>query len=175
MTLIDNLIHEAFLEVLDTANNLVVTVIELPGPADKVGGSTGMKSLKMQRDQVMKSSTHWVEIDLLREGIPLLLPARTPEHDYLVHVSSAHRRPQGLVWPIRLSQRLPVIPIPLLAGDGDAPLDLQAVLDTAYDHAGYDNEIDYTKEPIPPLKPEWAEWSDRWLREKGFRGSNDAG
>jgi hypothetical protein len=49
----------------------------------------------------------------------------------LVHVSPTHRRPLGLVWPIRLSQRLPVIPIPLRAGDDDAPLDLQAVLDTA--------------------------------------------
>jgi hypothetical protein len=77
----------------------------------------------------------------------------------------------GLVWPIRLPQRLPLIPVPLLPGDKDAPLDLQAVLDTAYDHAGYSTDIDYTKEPVPPLTPSWAEWSDRRLREKGLRAA----
>ena len=32
-------------------------------------------------------------------------------------------------------------------------LDLQAVLDTAYDRAGYDLEIDYSADPVPPLEP----------------------
>jgi Protein of unknown function (DUF4058) len=123
----------------------------------------------------MRSPRHWVEIDLLRHGVSLSLRKRIRPHDYLVHVSPTYRRPQGLVWPIRLSQRLPVIPIPLRAGDDDASLDLQSVLDTAYDHAGYDTDIDYTKEPVPSLKPPWAEWSDRWLREKGLRHSQSPG
>jgi Protein of unknown function (DUF4058) len=112
---------------------------------------------------------------LLREGVSLVRRAAIPEHEYFVHVSPEKRRPQGLVWTIRLSQRLPVIPVPLRTGDDDAPLDLQAVLDTAYDHAGYHRVIDYTKEPVPPLKPEWRESSDRWLREKGLRPSESAG
>jgi hypothetical protein len=123
----------------------------------------------------MTSRVHWVEIDLLREGVSLMLPGKVPEHEYLVTVSTFERRPDGIVWPIRLSQRLPVIPIPLRAGDDDAALDLQAVLNTAYDHAGYDTDIDYTKEPNPPLGPPWAEWSDRWLREKGLRTSDATG
>ncbi len=74
-----------------------------------------------------------------------------------------------MLWPIRLSQRLPVIQIPLRPKDGDTPLDLQAVLDTAYDRAGYARGIDYKKEPVPPLSKEWKEWADRLLREKGLR------
>jgi hypothetical protein len=43
------------------------------------------------------------------------------------------------------------------------------VLDTAYDRAGYDLSVDYTREPVPPLTGEWAAWSDRLLRAKGLR------
>ncbi|MCX7423579.1 MAG: DUF4058 family protein [Planctomycetia bacterium] len=37
------------------------------------------------------------------------------------------------VWPIRLRDGLPSIPVPLRAPDPDARLDLQAVLHTIYD------------------------------------------
>ena len=175
VTLIDDQIHEAYLEVLDISNDQVVTVIEMLSPANKVPGAKGLESLAKKRSQILRSSTHWVEIDLLREGVSPIPPAAIPQHEYFVHVSPTNRRPEGLVWPILLSQRLPVIPIPLRSGDDDAPLDLQAVLNTAYDHAGYDTDIDYTKAPVPPLSPQWAEWSDRWLREKGLRRSESAG
>jgi hypothetical protein len=74
VTLIDELIHETYLEVLDTSNDQVVTVIELLSPANTVAGAKGQS-------------------------------------------------------------------------------------------------IDYTREPVPPLKPEWALWSDRLLREKRLRRS----
>lgn len=173
-TLVDEKIREAYIEVVDPERNKVVTVIEILSPDNKVARSHGLKSFGTKRSQVMRSPSHWVEIDLLRRGVSLPLRKRIRAHEYLVHVSPTHRRPQGLVWPIRLSQRLPVIPIPLRTGDDDALLDLQAVLNTAYDHAGYDADIDYTKEPVPPLCPQWAEWSDRWLREKGLRASESA-
>ncbi len=168
-TLIDEKIREAYINVVDAQRNKVVTVIEILSPDNKVPRSQGLKSFRMKRIEIMRSASHWVEIDLLRRGISLPVRKRIRPHDYLVHVSPTHRRPLGLVWPIRLSQRLPVIPIPLRAGDDDAPLDLQAVLDTAYDHAGYETDIDYTGEPVPPLGPHWNEWSERWLREKGLR------
>ncbi len=65
--------------------------------------------------------------------------------------------------------RLPVIPIPLKPEDPDTGLDLQTVLDAAYDRAGYDLEIDYRKEPEPPLDAELAAWADQVLRAKGLR------
>ncbi len=150
-------------------------ISEILSPDNKVARSQGLKSFRMKRLQVMRSPSHWVEIDLLRRGVSLPLRKRIRPHHYLVHVSPTQRRPQGLVWPIRLSQRLPVIPVPLRSGDDDAPLDLQAVLDAAYDRAGYDTDIDYTKPPVPPLRPRWTAWSDRLLREKGLRPSSDAG
>jgi hypothetical protein len=62
-----------------------------------------------------------------------------------------------------------MISIPLQPGDDDSQLDLQAVLDSAYDRARYERMIDYTKEPDPPLSKEWREWADRMLHEKGLR------
>ena len=123
----------------------------------------------MKRIEVMRSASHWVEIDLLRRGVSLALRKRIRPHDYFVHVSPTHRRPLGLVWPIRLSQRSQLFRIPLRAGDDDAPLDLQAVLDTAYDHAGYERTSITRKSQSHLSSPQWSEWSDRWLREKGLR------
>ena len=69
------------------------------------------------------------------------------------------------VWPIRLPQRLPVVPIPLRTGDPDAKLDLQQALSSVYDRSSYDLTIDYGSKPIPPLPRESARWADRLLRE----------
>jgi hypothetical protein len=175
VTLIDDQIHEGYLKVIDSSDRSVITVIELLSPANKVVGACGLESYRANRDRIMRSSTHWVEIDLLRQGYSLMPREKIPDHEYLVLVSPSHRRPDGSFWPIRLSQRLPVIPIPLRGNDETAPLDLQAVFDTAYDRAGYDLGIDYTKEPVPPLNREWAVWADRLLREKGLRPPKASG
>lgn len=117
----------------------------------------------------MMSSSHLVEIDLLREGDRLHTRELLPSAEYFVHVSRKTRRPKGSVWPIRLPQRLPVIGIPLKEGDADAELDLQQVLVTAFDRAAYDLQIDYRSEPKPALAPEFAEWANALLVSKGLR------
>jgi hypothetical protein len=97
------------------------------------------------------------------------VPKKAGPQEYLVHVSKKGLRRRGLLYPIRLRPRLPVIPIPLKPDDPDVRLDLQAVLDEAYDRAAYDMEIDYRKEPRPPLDGELAAWADQLLRSKGLR------
>jgi Protein of unknown function (DUF4058) len=168
-TLLDEEIRENYLEVIDDFNRQVVTVIEVLSPSNKVPGASGRKSFDEKRSEILQSSSHWVEIDLLREGVSLALRKRIPPHDYFVLVSPVSRRPESLVWAIGLSQRLPVVSIPLLPEHEQAPLDLQEVIGTAYDHAGYDSEIDYTAEPTPPLDHKWTEWAHRLLQEKGLR------
>jgi hypothetical protein len=110
-----------------------------------------------------------VEIDLLRAGQQLAAKEMFPPCDYVVHVSRVETRPQAKIWPIRLRQRLPIIDLPLRGPDPDAPLDLQVVLQTAYDRAAYDMEVDYRKEPAPPLPPEHIDWAEELLRSKGLR------
>ncbi len=169
-TLIEDEIHEARLEVIDSQQHTVVTVIELLSPTNKIAGSRGRASYEQKRREVMTSTSHFVEIDLLRAGDHLHARELLPRGDYFVHVSRKDRRPKGYVWPIRLPQRLPVIAIPLKEGDSDVELDLQIVLATAYDRAAYDLEIDYRSEPIPPLGAEYSEWANRLLISHGLRG-----
>lgn len=163
-------VHEAFLSIIDAQARRVVTIIEVLSPANKLADSPGLESFERKRREVMISTSHWVEIDLLRGGRSL--PARDRlmrPCDYLVHVSPALSRPQGRLWPIALDRRLPVVGVPLKAEDADCPLDLQAVLNTVYERAGYDLELDYTREPVPPLDAAWSSWADRLLKERGLR------
>ena len=168
-TMVDDEVHEHRLEIIDVAERRVVTVVEVVSPSNKTSGSAGRSSFEKKRREVLRSPAHWVEIDLLRAGVGLTKRLPRWPCEYLVHVSPADERPNGLIWPIRLSQRLPVIPIPLLPADLDVPLDLQAVLTTVYDRAGYDVSIDYASDPAPPLPPEWAAWAVGLLKEKGLR------
>jgi hypothetical protein len=69
-----------------------------------------------------------------------------------------------------MEERLPSIGIPLLPGDGDVPLDLQAAFDRAYDAGPYGREIDYMKDRVRPrLRPEQAEWATRLIKGKATK------
>lgn len=161
-------IHEARLEIIDRERRQVVTVIEVVSPTNKVRGARGRDSYLQKRAEVFNSPSHMVEIDLLRDGDPLPFQPPPPPHDYLIHVSIRESRPQGRAWPIRLQQRLPVVEIPLRPEDPPARLDLQQVLTTVYDRAGYDLSLNYRAEPNPPLVGANAEWARNLLREKGL-------
>jgi hypothetical protein len=62
-----------------------------------------------------------------------------------------------------------VLPVPLLAPDPDAGLDLGAATQAIYDEAAYDLSIDYRQPPDPPLAGDDAAWADALLREQGLR------
>ncbi len=162
-------VHEAFVSIVDRESHEIITVIELLSPANKVPKSPGRESFEQKRREVMYSPCHWVEIDLLRGKRMVRVPKKVGAHQYLVHISRKGMRPRGQLWGIRLSRRLPVIPIPLKSGDPDARLDLQAALDMTYDRACYDMALDYRKEPRPPLDENLAAWADQLLRSKGLR------
>ncbi len=49
-------------------------------------------------------------------------------------------------------------------------VDLQALLNTVYDRAGYDFTLDYTAELVPPLSETDAVWADALLEERGLKG-----
>ena len=169
-TLLDEEIREIRLEILDVASRRVVAVVEVVSPANKIEGARGRKSYSDKRVEIMNSPCHLVEIELLRKGKSLLPATAWDKGDYFVIASRAGKdRPDGKVWPIRLHQRLPTIEIPLTPDVPDVALDLQDVVDVAYDRAGYDLTIDYRAEPTPPLRPQQQEWADKLLKSKGLR------
>jgi Protein of unknown function (DUF4058) len=168
-TLLDDEIHEPFLAVIDRDDRHVVTVIEVLSPTNKVAGSRGRTSFREKRAEILSSPSHWVEIDLLRTGTPSVPRQMLSRGDYFVSLSRAGERRHTFVWPMSLTERLHGVRIPLQDKDPDVSLDLQAVLDSAYDRAGYNRIIDYGQSPRVPLSPEHAAWADQLLRDKGLR------
>ena len=71
------------------------------------------------------------------------------------------------IWPIRVRDALPVIPVPLAGGEPDVPLELQHVVNAVYDAASYGRRIDYTAPfPPPPLREEDLEWARERLTQR---------
>jgi hypothetical protein len=143
--------REPFIEICapgDGAERLV-TAIELLSPSNKTPGERGRELYLRKQREVLDSSTHLVEIDLLRGGVhttavPLdALVALICRFDYHVSVHRSDRFEDFLVYPVRMDERLPEIVIPLLAGDADVAVDLQAVFDRAYDTGPYLRRIRY--------------------------------
>lgn len=148
--------RQSFLEIRDRAGRKLVTAVEL-SPSNKRSGSDRQQYLH-KRKQYAESGVHLVEIDLLRGG-PRMPLVPLPPCEYYVVVCRAEKRPNEGIWPVRLHEPLPTIPIPLHAGDADATLDLQALLHRVYDAAGYRHYI-YDSPPDPPLPKEDAAWAE---------------
>jgi hypothetical protein len=70
-----------------------------------------------------------------------------------------HERPVCGVRPIGVRQPLPKLPIPLLRPDPPVELDIGSALQTTYERARYDLQIDYQAPCDPPLAPADAEWA----------------
>jgi hypothetical protein len=145
-----------FLEVRDRLGRELITVLELLSPANKRAGAD-REQYVAKRAQSLQSAAHFVEIDLLRGGRPTPVENR-PKCDYSVLVSRAEARPWAGFWPIRLRQRLPIIPVPLLPTDPDARIDLQEICNQVYDAAGYEDFI-YAGRPEPRLAAKDTAWA----------------
>ena len=165
-TLVDDEIHEARLVIHDARSREVVTIIEVLSPTNKIAGSRGRANYEAKRSDVLQSKTNLIEIDFLFSGVPFFPRDLLPPLDYAVHVSKFGQRPKGIVWPILLKQRLPKIQIPLRPNDSEVEIDLGQILNTAYDRAGYDMIVDYTRPPFVPLDDANAIWASEWLKRR---------
>jgi hypothetical protein len=143
------------LEVIDRRGDRVVTVLELLSPSNKYAG-VDRDQYVTKRYELLKAGVNFVEIDLLRGG-PRTLP-NLPPCDYYALVARVAEWPRAGVWPVRLRDRLPVIPIPLRSGDAEPQLDLQVALHALYDEAVYEPYL-YERAPEPALSPEDAAWA----------------
>ncbi|HEX5273304.1 MAG TPA: DUF4058 family protein [Gemmataceae bacterium] len=150
----------SFLEIRDRDGWELVTVIELLSPSNKYAGPDREQYLA-KRGELLGSAVHFVEIDLLRGG-PRMPMADLPPCDYCVLVSRVETRPEAGVWPIRLRDALPPVPIPLRSPHAHARLDLQTVLHRVYDGARYEDYI-YLGQPHPQLNAEGAAWARQFL------------
>ena len=161
-------VKESYLEIREVATSYVVTAVEILSPKNKRAGE-GRKAYERKRKQVLTTTTHLVEIDLLRGGKPMLFLGEVPPSDYRIVVSRGDRRPLAQLYGFSVRQVIPSFPLPLQSEDTEPLVDLQALLSGVYERARYNLAIDYSQEPVPPLKKEDAVWADALLREKGLR------
>lgn len=160
--------REAYLEVREIATQKVITVIELLSPKNKRPGE-GREAYLNKRQKILSSSTHLVEIDLLRAGEAMPVFGNDFTANYRILVSRGNCRPEADLYLFNLPNPIPTFPLPLQSGDTEPIVDLQNLLGGVYDRSGYDYIIDNTKEPFPTLSESDATWIDSWLREKSLR------
>lgn len=161
-TLMPEAIPHVTVEIRDTAHRQLVTAIEILSPYNKRG--EGLEEYLTKQGKILLSSAHLLEIDLLRSGQRVPMRQALPSAPYFVFLSRAWRRPLTDVWPVRLDQPLPPIPVPLLAGDDDVTLDLAQAFSSVYESCGYDLDVDYTRPPEVPLTAEEAALAAEWIR-----------
>jgi hypothetical protein len=158
---------ETFVEIYrgPRSERRLVTSIELLSLTNKTPGEHGRDLYLRKQREILDSKVHLVEIDLLRDGehttaVPLgRLREAADEFEYHVSIHHFDNMEDYFVYPIRLTEALPEIAIPLLPGDPAVTLDLQAVLNRTYDAGPYRREIDYRQDaPLPPLGPAWQSW-----------------
>jgi len=143
-------------EIRDTANNRLITSIEILSPVNK--REPGLTAYRQKQKRLYEANVHLLEIDLLRRGKRPFAQPPLPDVPYCIALTRA-RAKQVEIWAIALSSRLPIIPIPLEAPDPDAPLDLQAALTSVYEEAAYDLSLDYSQTPPPPaFSPAETDW-----------------
>ncbi|MBI3469140.1 MAG: DUF4058 family protein [Planctomycetes bacterium] len=154
----------------------LVTTIEVLSHSNKMPGEHGRDLYLRKQCEVLGSKVHLVEIDLLRAGehttaVPRdRLLAETGPFDYHVCVHRFDNLEDYFVYPIQLDQPLTDIVIPLLPGDPDVTLNVQAAFNRTYDTGPYRREIRYDEDqPVPPLKPDRASWAEQVLAHRAPR------
>lgn len=153
----------ATVEIRDTAQNQLVTSIEILSPINKREPGRAKYRDKVRR--LYDANVNIIEIDLLRRGQRSFTYPRTPTSAYRISLTRAKAKSVD-IWSIQLADPLPVIKVPLRAPDADVLLDLENAFTSIYDKAAYDLTIDYTTTPPPPaLSKQEKEFVDVLLRD----------
>ena len=164
-------IVERFIRIIDEAGELI-TVIEFISPTNK--RQPGLDDYRQKRAALLAAGVHMVEVDLVRAGNwrALMRPEVCPGEaisPYRVTIRTSGAHPAGYLFPIRLREPLPVVPIPLRPSDNPLTLALQPLLASVYDDGRYDQTVDYHLPLQEPLDDDDDQWADCLLRTTGRR------
>jgi hypothetical protein len=148
------------IEIRDEEGRLV-TVVEVLSPANK---NRHRDRYLANRDAILYSDIHLIELDLLRGGERM--EADFPSEGYVLVVARAQDRAphRGEIYEVGLRDPLPVIPVPLLKGDADVPLNLADLFRDIYIAARYRLQLDYTRPPTIPFSAEDEQWVHSLLK-----------
>lgn len=146
-------IRERFLEIRAVGSDAVITVLEVLSPANKRQGQ-GRSAYEAKRQKLLSSSSHLIEIDLLRSEQPMAMrPVDTEAPSAMAHyrilVSRWEHRPQADLYEFTLREPIPLFPLPLKGESEAIVVDLQSILQGIYDRSGYRFRLNY-RSPAPP-------------------------
>jgi len=150
----------------------VVTAIEVLSPTNK--GVHRGEYIDKQREW-LRSDSHLLEIDLLRDGAPVLVPLRerevplSPRPHYAACLHRAGAGNTFEVWPRQVQEPLPRVAVPLRLQEGQVVLDIGPLINDFYERRRLHQKMDYAREPVPPFAGEDALWLDSHLRALGLR------
>ena len=165
-------VHEYSIEIVDTKfGERVVTAVEVLSPTNKRPGS-GMTAFRRKQEEYRTAHINRVEIDLLRAGrrmfeFPerLLSPEQIRPYYVIVHRGDQDKRAE--IYALDLREPLPVIGVPLRRGEADVPVNLQPILDTAFEENRF--PIDYDEPCDPPLTGDDAAWAAELLAHRAHQ------
>jgi len=145
-----------WIEVRDQRDDSLVTSIEILSPTNKVG--SGQAEFRFKRKEPFDAGVNLVDIDLLLGGQRLPFKKPLPPGDYFGFVSRQSKAPLVQVYPMKLSEPLKAVPIPLRDPDPDVILELQPAYDLAFSRGGYPRRLRYTNAPaeVAPGIVDWA-------------------
>jgi hypothetical protein len=153
---------EIYLNILHLPDQKVVTVVEVLSPSNKAGA--GRRDYLAKRHGLTVPDVHLVELDLLLAGHRLPMERPLPPGDYYALVARVERRPDCDVFTWTVRDRLPTIPIPLLAPDQDIWVDLAPPFASVYERGRYTRLIKYHAPLDLPLTPESRAWAEDLAR-----------
>lgn len=163
---VPEMIPEDYLEIVNVADNRVITVIEILSPSNKSPGED-RKRYESKRNMLFRSDTNLVEIDLLRDGEPMpftFLQSNGHLSHYRILVKRGDFGRRAYLYPFSVRDPIPNFPLPLQPGDVEPPVHPGKVLKEIYDEGGYDLYIDYSQPPEPPLSEADMSWAREVLR-----------
>lgn len=160
---------ERTVQIIDQAGGgRVVTSIEFLSPWNK-DTADGRKRFQQKQRELLEGGVSLVEVDLVVGGgwamsVPAWAVPLTHRYPYRICVRRANELLRAICYKVPLQNRLPVIRVPLRPDDPDVRLDLQNLIDRAWESGGY-SRLSHTRGPLPPLSDEDAEWVRERLRE----------
>lgn len=164
MPMPDDEIEEAFLTIKELPSRQLVTVLEVLSPTNKKTKRARREYLDRRRE-LLGSGVNFVEIDLLRSGQAMPPQKAELTSDYRILIFRPRHGRAVHLYGFSYGDEIPRIPIPLLPEDPEPSLNLNEILHSAYDRAGYDLRIDYHKPPRPRLRQHDRAWVEAILAQ----------
>lgn len=156
--------EENYLEVREVKTGKLITVIEVLSPVNK-SHPEGREEYIEKRNQILRTRTNLVEIDLLRDGQPMMVFGADAKTHYRILVSPGWRRPHAKLYAFSVRDPIPSFPLPLLPKDEQPLVPLNDILHNLYRRARFDLRLDYTKPPTPRLSLDDARWATQLLTD----------